>query len=95
MMNLKEFCINVLDNMYTPNIPFENQCNGYKTLIKMLEEGIEPASEEEILRWETNPTQEELLSIPHLKYLRAFHPLIRPVLIKHWETIKNMRYDKN
>lgn len=93
MMTLKKFCKDYLDNMYTDGVPFENQANGYKVLVRMVAENIEPASQEEIERWETSPTKDELLSVPDLKYLRAFHPLVRPVLIKHWDKIKTMEYD--
>lgn len=94
-MNMKkptfnEFCIEFCDNLYTPGLSDELQCTGYIQLKKMIIENITPASLEEINRWETQPTQEELFSTPHIKYLRFIHPLLRNFIIEHWSFIKTL-----
>lgn len=94
-MNMKnltfnEFCIKSLDKMYTPGLSDDKQCTGYIKLKEMIKNQITPASLEEIERWETNPTKEELLSIPDIKYLRFLHVLLRPYIIKNWNYIKTL-----
>jgi hypothetical protein len=74
--------------MYEPRLPEEAQCTGYIQLKKLVIEQIEPASLEEINRWENTPTAVELSSEPNIKYLRFLHPLLRPYVIKNWQTIK-------
>ena len=54
-------------------------------------ENITPASMDEIKRWENHPTQEEFLSIPHIKYMRSLHPLLRVYVINDWELIKTLK----
>ena len=89
-MTFKEFCAEYLDNVYTYGIPEEEQCTGYLELKKMIVEGIEPASIEEILRWQNNPTDKELFEIPDIKYLKFLHPLLRNYVISYWNIIKNL-----
>lgn len=100
MTNLKEskltfndFCYKILDRMYEPRLSYEQQCTGYKLLRKMVEENITPATKEEYKRWRTNPTIEELLSTPDIKYLTFLHELVRPIIIEHWDKIKKLKLD--
>jgi hypothetical protein len=76
--------------MYEPRLPQNAQCTGYIELKKMVVENINPASLEEIKKWETTPTSEELFTTPDIKYLRFLHPLLRPYIIQNWETIKTL-----
>jgi hypothetical protein len=76
--------------MYTPGIPIEEQGTGYRKLREMVINQIEPASVEEMKRWETNPTKEELLSVPDIKYMRFLHPNIRPYIVENWDFIKTL-----
>lgn len=89
-LTFNEFCYKNCDGLYDPNFGYEEQCTGYKQLRKMVIDGIQPASLSEIERWEKNPTIEELLSQPDIKYLRFLHILLRPYVINYWEIIKNM-----
>lgn len=89
-LTFNEFCHKYCDRMYEPRLPQESQCTGYIKLKKMVMEQIEPASLEEISRWENTPTTEELFSEPNIKYLRFLHPLLRRFVIENWETIKTM-----
>ena len=59
----------------------------------MIIEKIEPASLDEIKRWENNPTEEELISIPDIKYLRFLHTNLRAFIIENWNEIKNLKID--
>lgn len=85
---LEDFANKICDKLYDYNLDEENQSSGWKTLKKMVLEKIEPATLEEIERYENNPTKEELFSIPDIKYMRVFHVKMRSFLIKHWEVIK-------
>lgn len=76
--------------MYNPKLLDESQCIGYIQLKKMIVNNITPVSLEEINRWETNPTNEELSSVPDIKYLRFLHPNLRPFIIENWDEIKLM-----
>ena len=93
MMTLKQFCLERLDRMYDTRLSEDDQCTGYHLLKKMIVEKIEPASKEEVVRWETDPTLDELLSEPHIKYLRFLHPLTRPHIIDNWFWIKDLVID--
>ena len=88
VLTFNNFCEKCCDRMYEPRLPEEDQCTGYKELKRMVKEGIEPASLEEVKRWETNPTTEELLVEPDVRYLRFLHPLLRPLVIENWDLIK-------
>lgn len=88
-----EFCIECCDRLYQPMLPLSSQSTGYLQLRKMVVENIKPASLGEIKRWETTPTNEELCSIPDIKYLRFLHPLLRPYIINNWDTIKTLPID--
>ena len=90
-LTFNEFCHKYYDGLYDPLFSEEEQCSGYKQLRKMVVEKIKPASLEEIKRWEENPTLEEMFSVPEIKYLRFLHPLLRPLVIKDWEVIKNLK----
>ena len=90
MMNLKQFASENLDGLYNPKFPEEFQGSGWKQLKRMVENQIEPASLEETLRWENYFTEEELLSIPHDKYLRSLHVRLRNRIRKHWNIISEM-----
>ena len=94
-MNMKnltfnEFCHKYCDGMHEPKLPQEAQCTGYIQLKKMVVEHIDPASLSEINRWENNPTIEELLSEPDIKYMRFLHPLLRAYVVENWDTIKSL-----
>ena len=89
-LTFNEFCIKCCDGMYDPRLPQESQGTGYIQLRKMVIEQIEPASLEEIHRWENNPTTEELFAKSDIKYLRFLHPLLRPYIIKNWDIIKTL-----
>lgn len=84
------FCEKHLDRLYDSRFSDEQQCSGYINLKKMVVEQINPASLEEVERWENNPTQEELFTIPDIKYLRFLHPLLRPIIIENWDNIKKL-----
>ena len=84
------FCYECLFGLYNPKVTEEEQCNGYKKLKKMVVENIEPASLEEMLRYEENPTKEELCSDPNIKYLRFLHPLLRTYIIINWSNISKL-----
>lgn len=87
-ITFNEFCRKYCDGMYEPRLPQEAQCTGYIQLKKMVVEQIEPASLQEISRWEQSPTDEELKLIPDIKYLRFLHPTLRPLVIENWDIIK-------
>ena len=89
-----EFCHDNCDRLYEPRLPEHCQSTGYLQLKKMVKEGITPASLEEIERWEKNPTLQELLSEPDIKYLRFLHPNLRPFIIVHWNNIKEMKIEE-
>ena len=89
-LTLNEFCCKCCDGMYEPRLPQEAQGAGYIQLKKMVIEQIEPASLDEINRWENTPTDEELFSKPNIKYLRFLHTLLRPYIIENWQTIKTL-----
>ena len=88
-----DFCQYNCDGMYQPLLPYDEQCTGYKQLKKMVEENIEPATMEEIHRWENFPTEEELFSQPDIKYLRFLHTILRPHIIENWNYIKNLEIE--
>jgi len=90
-MTFNEFCHYDCDGLYDPNFSEEEQCTGYKQLKKMMVENIHPASFREIKRWETNPTPEEKLSEPDIKYLRFLHPLLRRFVIENWLDILTLK----
>jgi hypothetical protein len=89
-ITFEDFCHQACDGLYDPKFPLESQCTGYKQLLKMISEYTEPASPEEMKRWEKHPTLEELLSPPDLKYLRFLHHNLRPYIIEHWDAIVNL-----
>jgi len=89
-LTFNEFCHKYCDGLYEPRLSEDKQCTGYTQLKKMVIENIEPASLQEINRWENTPTTEELFSEPDIKYLRFLHPLLRPYVIENWQTIKTL-----
>lgn len=84
------FCHVICDRMYEPKLPERAQSTGYINLKKMVVEKIQPASLEEMERWETNPTIDELLSPPDIKYLRFLHPNLRRFVVENWDKIKDL-----
>lgn len=92
-LTFNEFCHKFCDGLYEPRLPESSQCTGYHQLKSMVVNKIKPASLEEIKRWEENPTAEELISVPDVKYLRFLHTLLRPYIIKHWDVIENLKVD--
>lgn len=89
-MNFNDFCFKILDGMYEPRLTYEEQATGYKLLREMVEKDITPATKKEYDRWINNPTFEELVSKPDLKYLTFLHELVRPVIREHWDKIKQL-----
>lgn len=89
-----EFCHKTCDGLYEPRLDYNAQSTGYKLLLKMVVENIKPASIEETKRWEDNPTQDELLSRPDIKYLRFLHSLLRPYIIENWDIISKLTIEK-
>lgn len=89
-LTFNEFCRKNCDGLYEPRLSDDEQCTGYLQLKKMVIEGIKPASLAEIKRWETEPTFDELISIPDIKYLRFLHVLLRPHIIKKWRVISKL-----
>ena len=87
-----EFCNLLCDGLYDPNLPLETQCSGYKDLRKMVIENIRPASLEEMKRWETSPTQEELWAVPDIKYLRSLHFKLRKYVVENWDDIMKLHF---
>lgn len=85
------FCNKYLDGLYDKRLPIDSQCTGYYKLKEMVVNGIEPATEEEYKRWVNNPTMDELLSPPDIKYLTFLHELVRPSVRQYWEYIKKLR----
>ena len=85
-----EFCHLYCDGLYDPRLSRDEQCTGYNQLKKMVLENITPASLKDTTRWENNPTREELISTPDIKYLRFLHPVLRPFIINNWEVIKTL-----
>lgn len=90
---LAEFAYKYMDGLYTPQMPFDSQCSGYYALHQMVVNSIEPASKEETERWENNPTEKELLESPPLRYMRAFHPLLRDFVRTNWNIIKDLEVE--
>ena len=90
-LTFNDFCHKYCDGLYDPRFDDNGQGNGYITLKKMVVEQITPASLDETMRWENNPTEEELFAIPDIKYLRFLHPLLRPYIIQNWGVIKEMK----
>lgn len=89
-LTFNEFCYKQCDGLYNPKLSDGDQCTGYYELKRMVTENITPASLEEIERWESNPTNRELLSIPGIKYLRFLHPVLRPYIIDNWHIIRTL-----
>lgn len=88
-----DFCHKNCDRLYEPRLSEDRQCTGYIQLKKMVVENITPASLKEIERWENNPSIDEILSTPNVKYLRFLHPLLRPYIIENWGTIKKLKIE--
>lgn len=91
--SFNEFCYLSYSKLYDPNVPEEAQCSGYLKLKEMIVNNITPASLEEIKRWETSPTVEEMKSSPHIKYMTFLHPITRNYIIRNWDRIKTMKID--
>lgn len=89
-ISFNDFCYRYCDGLYTPNLSDDEQSTGYLKLKYMVLNNIEPATEEETLRWENNPTKEELFEKPNIKYLRFLHPNLRSYIIDNWNLIKTL-----
>lgn len=85
------FCEKYLDGLYNSKLPIGSQCSGYYKLKEMVLSDIKPATEEEYKRWKNNPTMDELLSPPDIRYLTFLHELARPVVRRYWKHIKKLR----
>ena len=93
-ITFNEFCEKECDGLYNPRFPDSSQCYGYIRLKEMVINKIEPASLKETKRWETTPTHEELMAVPHPKYLNFLHNNLRIHIIENWEYIKNMAIEQ-
>lgn len=89
-LTFNQFCIDFCDRLYTPDLDLKDQSTGYKLLRKMVENNIEPFSLEACLRWEFNPTKEELLEEPDIRYLRFLHTNLRTFVRESWNEIKKL-----
>jgi hypothetical protein len=87
------FCYRYLDGLYDIRLPEECQSSGYKKMVRMLTEGVVPATKEEYLRYKNNPTIDELLSAPDDKYLTFLHENIRPIIRENWRYISKLRFE--
>ncbi len=87
-MTFNEYCVRVLDHMYTPGLPDEVQCSGYILLKKMVKENITPASHRAMGRYLRDP--KGLLKAPELKHLWFLHPLLRSHVINNWDIIRDL-----
>jgi hypothetical protein len=92
-LTFNEFCHKYCDGLYNPKFDENEQSTGYIMLKKMVVENITPASIIEIKRWEINPTNEELMSVPDIKYMRFLHTNLRPFIIENWEVIRGMEIE--
>lgn len=92
-MTFNEFCEHTCDGLYDPEVGDDYQCTGYIQLKKMMVEKTSPASKQEMKRWETNPTEEEMRSTPDIKYLRFLHPLLRKFVVENWLDIVTLKID--
>lgn len=90
MRNFKEFCEKILDNMYNPSLLDNQQCTGYRKLKYMVENNITPATKQECERYDKQPTRDELISPPDIKYMKFLHPITREFVQENWSTIKNL-----
>lgn len=72
--------------LYNIKFIYEYQCNGYKKLKELVESGIPAVTNEEYMRWKEHPTQEELDSLPELKYLTFLHPHMATMLRQEWDS---------
>ena len=82
-LRFKKFCYKL--EIYTVDLPYDQQCTGYKKLKELIESGIPAANKEEYNRWKEFPTEEELESAPELKYLTFLHPSLANFLRSDWE----------
>jgi hypothetical protein len=73
--------------IYDPEFGYDSQCNDYKKLKELVESGIPAATNEEYMRWDEHPTQEELDSPTELKYLTFLHPNLAKIFRIDWESI--------
>lgn len=92
-LTFNDFCEYYCDGLYDSKFPLESQCSGYKKLREMVINQITPASLSEMERWENEPTKDELINTPDIKYLRFLHPILRPIIVEHWEKIKTFKVD--
>jgi hypothetical protein len=88
------FCQTCCDGLYDPKLPESEQCTGYIKLREMVIGRITPATLEEMERWENEPTEEELASVPDVKYLRFLHPILRPFIVNNWDEMLKLRTGK-
>lgn len=94
-MTFNQFCEYYCDGLYDSRLSEDAQCTGYLELKLLVLSGDSPASLEEMSRWEKFPNSQELLSKPAKKYLRFLHPLLRPLIIDNWESIKTLPINKS
>lgn len=75
--------------LYDPDLAYDSQCDGYKRLLKMITDGIEPVTLEELEALERN---QATVGFSYNRYLLFLHPLLRTHIIKNWSIIKKL-YD--
>jgi hypothetical protein len=88
-LNLNNFLYQSCDGLYDPNVEYDLQCGGYKRLLKMLADGIEPVTLQVLESLEGNQVTE---GFSYNRYLLFLHPLLRTHIIKNWSMIKKL-YD--
>jgi hypothetical protein len=86
-----EICAEYLDGIFTPGFTEEDQSTGYKLLKELIQTKTKPASEAEYIRWKTNPTIEELMMKPDIKYLDFLHPILRSIIRDNWDNFKKLK----
>lgn len=92
-LTFEEFCSEYCDRMYEPRLSYNDQATGYKLLRTILLENITPATLEETNRYRTNPTLEEFMFEPPLKYLLFLHENLRTYIRENWNYIKTLKLE--
>jgi hypothetical protein len=75
--------------LYNPKLDYDLQCDGYKRLLKMITDGIEPVTLQVLESLEDNQVT---VGFSYDRYLLFLHPILRTHVIKNWSIIKKL-YD--
>lgn len=94
-LTFEQFCSKYCDKMFEPRLSYNEQCTGYKLLRTMVLGDITPATLEETNRYRNNPTFEELISPPPIKYMFFLHENLRPYIRESWNYIKTLELENN